>query len=221
MKLSENQVEVSTDSHLTGGGVRALESTDIALHKQHEIAVNDAGIRLFPAHENARDWFIWLIESATKSRITPENSRQDIRNMIHTVEQGFAACVNRGDADDLSESYHLKHTFAPGAYVREISIPAMNLVVGKIHKHEHVNFISKGRVVVLTEQGGIEELVAPVTMISPAGTKRLLFTLEDTVWTVVHVTEETDLDKIEAQVIAKTYTEIGMEEPVLCIESRG
>jgi len=166
-------------------------------------------------------WFISFLSTVTGKNITAETSREEIRNMIYTVERGLTACVDRGETEDLSSAYPLKHSFAPGAYVREIFIPANNLVVGKIHKHEHVNFISKGRVTVITEQGGVEELVAPVTMISPAGVKRLLFTHEDTVWTVVHVTKETDLEKIEAQEIAQTYTEIGMQEPVLCIGYKG
>jgi hypothetical protein len=32
-----------------------------------------------------------------------------------------------------------------------------------------------------------------------------VYALEDTVWTTIHITEETDLDKIEDYVIAKDY----------------
>ena len=35
-----------------------------------------------------------------------------------------------------------------------------------------------------------------------------MYALEDTVWTTIHVTEETDLEKIEDYVIAKSYDEL-------------
>jgi hypothetical protein len=99
----------------------------------------------------------------------------------------------------------LAHTFAPGIYVREITIPADMLVIGKIHKHAHPNFLMKGKVSVITEHGGREDLEAPCHMISPAGTKRVVYTHTDTVWVTVHATDSKDLDEIEEQVIAKDY----------------
>lgn len=99
----------------------------------------------------------------------------------------------------------LQHVFAPGAYARTIFIPAGTVIVGKIHKHQHLNILSKGEVTVFTEGGGKEELSGPLTMVSPPGTKRAVYAHTDTVWTTIHLTEETDLDKIEAHVIAPTY----------------
>ena len=98
----------------------------------------------------------------------------------------------------------LRHHFAEGQYGREIFIPKGMLVVGKIHKHSHVNIISMGDVTVATEFG-VQRLKAPCTFVSKPGTKRALYTHEDTIWTTVHVTEETDLGKIESEIIATTY----------------
>jgi hypothetical protein len=64
-----------------------------------------------------------------------------------------------------------------------------------------------GKVSVLTESGGAETLTGPRSMISPAGTKRVVYAHEDTVWITVHVTEETNLEKIEKEIIAKDYLE--------------
>ncbi len=104
----------------------------------------------------------------------------------------------------------LKHTFTTGVYMREIFIPAGSCVVGKIHRHAHVNFISSGHVTVVTEHGGTEELHGPCTMVSKAGTKRALYAHTDTVWTTIHANpnEETDLDKLESDIIAKDYAEL-------------
>lgn len=100
----------------------------------------------------------------------------------------------------------LKHYFAPGLYAREITLQKDSITVGKLHKHAHVNTISKGRVIVSTEFG-CEELVAPCSFVSQPGTKRAVFAAEETVWTTYHPTHETDLVKIEEEVIAKNYDE--------------
>src|SRR3990167_1655707 len=107
-----------------------------------------------------------------------------------------------GDTDNCP----LTHKFADGIYVREIFIPKGMCVVGKIHKHSHPNFLLKGEVLVVTEDGK-ERLMAPLSIISPAGIKRVVYALEDSVWITVHVTSETDLIKIEDEVIAKTFQE--------------
>lgn len=108
-----------------------------------------------------------------------------------------------GDQDNCP----LKHSFADGVYVREIFIPKGMLIVGKIHKHSHPNFLMSGEVSVVTEEG-YKRLKGPCAMISKAGTKRVVYTHEDTTWITVHVTNETDLEKIEEEVIAKNYDEL-------------
>ena len=102
----------------------------------------------------------------------------------------------------------VKHHFAPGSYGREMTLPAGLVVVGKIHKHAHINVISKGRVQVFTEQEGVLELAAPCTFVSRPGTKRVVHVLEETVWTTVHVTDKTDLAEIEREVIATDCMEV-------------
>jgi hypothetical protein len=99
----------------------------------------------------------------------------------------------------------LQHSFIDGVYVRTIFIPAGTVIVGKIHKHSHANILSKGEVIVFTEEGDMEHLKGPITMVSPAGCKRAVRALTDTTWTTIHRTDETDLDKIEDWVIAKSY----------------
>jgi hypothetical protein len=108
------------------------------------------------------------------------------------------------------QNFPVEHFHAPGLYARQMTIPQGGLIVGKIHRHAHVNTISKGRVWVVTEFGK-EELIAPYTFISKPGTKRVVFAQEDTVWTTYHPTEETDLEKIEAHVIAPSYEGLAIE----------
>lgn len=101
----------------------------------------------------------------------------------------------------------LQHVFAPGVYARTIYIPQGGVLVGKIHKHKHLNILSQGAVFVMTEGGGTEHLIGPLTMVSEPGTKRAVHALTDVVWTTIHLVESTDLAEIEDQVIAKSYAE--------------
>lgn len=104
----------------------------------------------------------------------------------------------------------LTHTFAPGSYARGIQLPAGILVVGKIHKHAHLNIVSRGWVTVVTEFGkmDIDARERPVTFTSQPGTKRALYVHEETWWTTVHLTESTDLAEIERDIIAADYVEL-------------
>lgn len=122
----------------------------------------------------------------------------DFRNTVATFQEAMIAAG--GNLDNCP----VRHIFAPGAYAREMTIPAGTIIVGKIHKHAHLNFITKGRVKVATEFG-THEFAAPYTFVSQPGTKRVVHALEDVLWTTVHVTDETDLAKIEDEVIAKSY----------------
>ncbi|KAF3997551.1 hypothetical protein [Glaciimonas immobilis] len=98
------------------------------------------------------------------------------------------------------------HHFSKGLYARELFIPKGSVLVGKIHKEQNLNIISSGDISVLTDDG-VMRLTAPSTIVSPPGTKRVGYAHEDTVWITIHATEETDLEKIERQVIAQTFQE--------------
>lgn len=96
--------------------------------------------------------------------------------------------------------------FSRGLYAREIFIPKGTILSGKIHKYTNLNIMSMGDLSVLTENGVIR-VKAPFTVVSPPGTKRIAYAHEDTVWTTVHATNETDVDKIEEEVIAQSEKE--------------
>ena len=96
------------------------------------------------------------------------------------------------------------HTWGEGCFVREWNSPAERVVVSKIHKVAHPFFILKGEVSVLTEEG-VRRFKAPYHGITPAGTKRLLYTHTPVQWVTVHVTDKTDLTEIEEEIIAKDF----------------
>lgn len=97
------------------------------------------------------------------------------------------------------------HHFAPGMYARELFIPAGMVLTGKTHRQAHLNMLVKGDITVWID-GGMRRVQAPVTFVSQPGTKRVGHAHTDTIWITVHATKETDLEKIEAEVIAPADT---------------
>jgi hypothetical protein len=114
--------------------------------------------------------------------------------------------------DALPETMHgdcfpLEHSFAKGLYVRQISVPKGYLIISKIHKYSHAAFLLKGEISIIGTDG-IRRIKAPMSIITPSGTKRAIYHHEDTVFATVHATDETDLQKIESQIIANNFEEI-------------
>ena len=98
--------------------------------------------------------------------------------------------------------FPLQHQFGEGLYVRSIFMPKGALIVSKIHKYAHPYFCMKGSCSVLTDEG-VLHIKAPFHDITKPGTKRVLYIHEDCVWATVHSTKETDLKKIEDEIISK------------------
>lgn len=91
----------------------------------------------------------------------------------------------------------LKHYFSPGLYLREIFMPAGTVVIGRIHKTEHFNILVKGSCAIVHDDFRREVLQAPMVFVSKAGVQKALYILEDMIWMTTHVSEETDLLKLE------------------------
>ena len=98
------------------------------------------------------------------------------------------------------------HHFTEGCYARELLIKKGTVIIGKIHKHAHFNFIMKGHCTVTTPYGR-ETLVAPTFFISRPDTKRAVYAHEDTIWMTVHPTEKTEVSEIEDDVLLSDYSD--------------
>jgi len=91
----------------------------------------------------------------------------------------------------------IQHFFGPGIYIREAHVSAGVFAIGQIHKTACTNNFTKGRVLVLTDEAEIKELVAPMTFVSPPG-RNVGYIKEDMVWQNIYATDETDIAKLEA-----------------------
>lgn len=96
----------------------------------------------------------------------------------------------------------VRNLFSPGEMRREMTIPAGVVLTGAVHRDRHLNIVSRGRIVVWTEEG-MREIVAPYEFWSEPGTKRAGYALEETVWTTVHPNPD---DETDIAVLCERYT---------------
>ena len=88
------------------------------------------------------------------------------------------------------------HRFCNGVYMREVHLKAGLFVLGHHHNHEHLNIMTKGKLLLIGDNGEITQIEAPFTKNTPSG-RKAAFILEDTVWINIHATNETDIETIE------------------------
>jgi hypothetical protein len=129
------------------------------------------------------------------------------RRKVVDLEDAVRAQPGSFDWEEAEEALN-EHYFAPGVYGRMIHMPAGLCVVGKIHKHAHLNIITRGVVRVVTEFGE-DTFVGPKVWVSEPGTKRAVYVIEDTDWMTVHhnPSDTQDIREIESEVIAQSFRE--------------
>jgi len=128
--------------------------------------------------------------------------RKEVEGLENVLSQSNDPRVAKGDSD----LFPLSHYFAKGLYIREMFIKKGSFVIGKIHKHDHVWFLLKGRLLVMTENNK-KEVVAPFFSSSPGGTKKIVHALEDCVFINVHPNplDHKNMDEIEKDIVVKNY----------------
>lgn len=150
-------------------------------------------------------------------------ARVEFRQIVLRNQARMDEAIAKGTVQDAKPSCPLQHYFTPidekfgcATYAREIFIPAGVLIIGKIHRHQHLNFITKGSVLVGTEFGK-KFLEAPATFISEIGLKRVVYAITDTIWTTVHLVAnvgEENLADIEDEIIAPAYADMDLIDSI-------
>ena len=128
------------------------------------------------------------------------------------------------DKEILSrEDYTVSNVIVDGVLARTVKIPRGHLVVGEVHKFDSINFLIKGELRI-HYNGEIRHLKAPSMIVSKANTRKVVFALEDVVWTSIHKTSFTTIDKIEEELIIKEDAKVIEEylkninkEDLLCL----
>lgn len=128
---------------------------------------------------------------------TPAAIRAQIRALTSSL-LGLPATEQR--------EFGVQHTLIDGVYTRTLHVPKGSLLIGKIHLKECVNIVAKGDISILTETG-MGRFQAGHIAVSKPGIQKVGFAHEDTVFINVFRTDETDIEKIEAQVATTEYAE--------------
>lgn len=139
---------------------------------------------------------VTLLEPKAAEVATGINSSQAIElQRIEAIEKTML------NAPQIEVPLH--HAFAPNVYLRQVTMPKGAVIIGHQHKTEHFNIVLSGRASVYME-GEMHEIVAPSIFKSSAGVRKVLFIHETMVWATVHPTSETNLDKLDEELIIKS-----------------
>ena len=154
--------------------------------------------------------------------VVDENLKAQVKHFENTIKSE----VESGNAECAIDQTSLRHFFVPAIeeggcnlYTRELTVPKGMSFTGQLHRHAHMAFLMKGELLVVSETGK-KHIKAPHTWVTPSGAKRAFYALQDSILTNVHLTSylgEENLEQIEEEVIAPSYTAMGLDEPDLKI----
>lgn len=116
----------------------------------------------------------------------------------YSIDEMAAALL----AEDNEAACPVIHRFSPGMYFREIAVKSGTFLIGHRQKLPHINIFLKGRVVMFNDDGGAEDLKAPMLFVGQPG-RKCGYVVEDMVWLNAYPTEETDIETLEGMFIDK------------------
>lgn len=141
------------------------------------------------------------IGSVLCQAILAESIAAPTREQIEALQREL---ISRVDRDSLPE-YPTEHYFSNGMYCRKASFPAGQLMVGAVHKEQHLFILASGQAKVWTDQGE-SVLSSGAVICGEPGVKRVVYTITDCIGINVFKTDSTDLDEIEKQITEEDDT---------------
>jgi quercetin dioxygenase-like cupin family protein len=132
--------------------------------------------------------------------------QKEFRKKLEALENILLQSNHPEIAKGNSDLFPLSHYFVKGLYIREMFIKKGSFVIGKIHKHDHVWFLLKGKLLVITD-GDKKEVIAPFFSSSLGGTKKVVHAVEDCLFINVHPNplNNKNIDEIEKEVVVENY----------------
>lgn len=125
-----------------------------------------------------------------------------------SLSKGFKSYDDVLDFLELKMTEHLdmieipvRHRITEGMYTREAFAPAQTLLTSMRHKTDHQFIVSKGKALIFTDGLGWEMVEAPFHGETKKGNRRLIYILEDIVWTSIHPTDKNNLQDIENDLV--------------------
>ena len=121
------------------------------------------------------------------------------RNKIKELEEEIVSLPKEQQFEIPAENI-----FWDGTLVRTVHIPKGSIVVGEISAKGAINIITKGKLLVATEDG-VKLVEGSQRFISKAGIKRAGIVLEDTIWTTVHRVTSKNVDAAVKELTTPNY----------------
>ena len=140
----------------------------------------------------------------TLARLEPPSTQLDAQ--IAALDS--VARVELVEAMMLSEEQveiQVEHFFTPGIYMRHGTIKAGVVLIGHLHKTEHMNILFSGEISVVLD-GEVMRCKAPAVFKCGPGVRKIIYAHDDSVMANVHGTTTTDLDKLEDELVIKSET---------------
>lgn len=99
------------------------------------------------------------------------------------------------------------HYHTDELYGRRIVVPTGVVFTTKVHKSDHIAVCLRGHIVVMKEDGTRFEVKAPDVFITPKGTHRFIYVLDEVEWLTVHACKEQEIDKVEKALVCDSMEE--------------
>ncbi len=108
----------------------------------------------------------------------------------------------------LNESdFQLTEYLSGGLYGRQITIPKLGILTGRIYKFDHVEIMLKGDISILAADGGEKRYTGYRVIEAQAGKRQAGYAHEETTWLTLNRVPDIALDKMLDWTSVKTYEE--------------
>lgn len=110
--------------------------------------------------------------------------------------------MSTGIADELAKfGVEIEHHFGGGVYVKETRIPVGTQLRQHAHKHDHLSWLSSGKVVVSINGEELPAIEGPCMLKIAAHQVHAVRALTDAIWLCIWSTDATDPDKVDEAIL--------------------
>lgn len=129
---------------------------------------------------------------------------KDVDTMLSKKVDGLLTQIKNMPQVNCQE----QHFFGPSLYVKQVTMPAGSVIVGKHHKMDHLCNMLTGKMIIVQADGSRQEFTAPVTFVAKPG-RKVAYILETVVFQNIYATDETDIEKLESMFVETPALEQG------------
>tara|TARA_B100000768_G_scaffold83700_1_gene79177 strand:+ start:4634 stop:5122 length:489 start_codon:yes stop_codon:yes gene_type:complete len=156
------------------------------------------------------------------SKNTIKSNNNKLSNYKHKLEDLQNLFIENNHLEDIygdgkslvnNDVFRIENDFSDQLYMRKMIMPKDAVVISAVHHTEHFWFLMEGRILVTTDGEEIEH-IAPCYEKSLKGAKRLILSLEDSVFINVHKnpTNTRDMKEVEELLYSITIEEYNKKE---------